>query len=106
MKITRSVFTLSIVYLITAADSALASTGAQGFEYESALETLAESLTGPFAFYTAIVAMVASAAAVIFGGELTGWIKMMLGLVFIASCIVFAKNFFSILFGSQGALIF
>lgn len=91
--------------LLLAADSALASTGAQGFEYESALEDFASSITGPVAFFVSIIAMAASGFGIVFGGELTGWIKIACGIICMVGFIVFSTNIFQTLYGVSGALI-
>ena len=73
MKINRTALILLVLcLLVMVADSALASTGAQGFEYEDALEKFSQSITGPVAFFIAIIAMAASGFGIVFGGELTG----------------------------------
>lgn len=106
MKINRTMFILSLFcLLLLAVDSALASTGAQGFEYESALEDFASSITGPVAFFVSIIAMAASGFGIVFGGELTGWIKIACGIICMVGFIVFSTNIFQTLYGVSGALI-
>lgn len=86
-------------------DTAFASTGAGGFQYETALETFADSITGPVAFTIAIIAMAASGFGIAFGGELTGWIKVACGIIVIVGFIVCAANIFEKLYGVSAALI-
>lgn len=108
MKINRTALILLVfclLVLVAVADSALASTGAQGFEYEDALEKFADSITGPVAFFVAIIAMAASGFGIVFGGELTGWIKIACGIICMVGFIVFSANIFQGLFGVSGALI-
>ena len=106
MKINRTALILLVLcLLVMVADSALASTGAQGFEYEDALEKFSQSITGPVAFFIAIIAMAASGFGIVFGGELTGWIKIACGIICMVGFIVFSANSFQGLFGVSGALI-
>lgn len=106
MKINRTALILLVFcLLVLVVDSALASTGAQGFEYEDALEKFADSITGPVAFFVAIIAMAASGFGIVFGGELTGWIKIACGIICMVGFIVFSANIFQGLFGVSGALI-
>ena len=106
MKINRTALILLVFcLLVLVADSALASTGAQGFEYEDALEKFASSITGPVAFWVSIIAMAASGFGIVFGGELTGWIKIACGIICMVGFIVFSVNIFQGLFGVSGALI-
>lgn len=106
MKINRTALILLVFCLLAlVADAALASTGAQGFEYESALEKFSQSITGPVAFFIAIIAMAASGFGIVFGGELTGWIKIACGIICMVGFIVFSSNIYQTLFGVSGALI-
>ena len=106
MKINRTaLILLDLCLLVMVADSALASTGALGFEYEAALEKFSQSITGPVAFFIAIIAMAASGFGIVFGGELTGWIKIACGIICMVGFIVFSANIFQGLFGVSGALI-
>ena len=106
MKINRTALILLVLcLLVMVADSALASTGAQGFEYEDALEKFSQSITGPVAFFIAIIAMAASGFGIVFGGELTGLIKIACGIICMVGFIVFSANIFQGLFGVSGALI-
>lgn len=106
MRIRNAVLILCVLCIIAIIeDSAIASTGAQGFEYEDALEKFSQSITGPVAFFIAIIAMAASGFGIIFGGELTGWIKIACGIICMVGFIVFSSNIYQTLFGVGGALI-
>lgn len=97
---------LALLLFLVITDSAFASTGAQGFEYETALEKFSQSITGPVAFFIAIIAMAASGFGIVFGGELTGWIKIACGIICMVGFIVFSSNIYQTLFGVSSALIF
>ena len=106
MKINRTALILLVLcLLVMVADSALASTGAQGFEYEDALEKFSQSITGPVAFFIAIIAMAASGFGIVFGGELTGWIKIACGIICMVGFIVCSANIYEKFFGVSAALI-
>lgn len=98
-KITFALFFIALTALfVFIADSAFASTS---FEYEKALETFSDSITGPVAFFIAIIAMAASGFGIVFGGELTGWIKIACGIICMVGFIVFSSNIYQTLFGSS-----
>lgn len=64
-----------------------ADTATGGLEWEGVFETVVDSLTGPLAFGVAVVGMVATGAALIFGGEISGVLKSVIGVVF-AACVM------------------
>src|SRR5437870_2714516 len=62
-------------------DAYAAGTAGGGLPYESALTRLRASITGPVAFTLSLIGIVGAAGALIFGGELTGFLRMMVFLV-------------------------
>lgn len=98
-KITYSLFFMALTILfVLIADSAAYATTTDGLEYETALKTFSSSITGPVAFFIAIIAMAASGFGIVFGGELTGWIKIACGIICIVGFIVFSSNIFQTLY--------
>lgn len=76
-----------------------------GMPWEAPLTRLVASITGPVAFGISVLALVASVAGLIFGGELSGLIKNMLFLALGISVIVFATNMLRSLFNISSTLI-
>lgn len=83
----------------------LAHASSTGMPWEAPLTRLVASITGPVAFGISVLALVASVAGLIFGGELSGLIKNMLFLALGISVIVFATNMLRSLFNISSTLI-
>jgi type IV secretion system protein VirB2 len=77
-----------------------AGTAGGGLPYESALTRLRASITGPVAFTLSLVGIVGAAGVLIFGGELTGFLRMMVFLVLLIAILVGAQNVLTTLFAA------
>ena len=77
-----------------------AGTAGGGLPYESALTRLRASITGPVAFTLSLIGIVGAAGALIFGGELTGFLRMMVFLVSLIAILVGAQNVLTTLFAA------
>lgn len=98
-------FVLVAVMLCMLPSDVLASAGAGGdLPYESWLESLRNSVTGPFAFSVALVGIVVAGAVLIFGGDLNGFFRSIVLLILIMALIIGAQNLLSGFFG-KGAVI-
>ncbi|KFE92899.1 conjugal transfer protein TrbC [Vibrio parahaemolyticus] len=82
-----------------------ANASSTGLPWESPLERIVDSITGPVAFSASALGIVAGSVGLIFGGEMDGFIRtiMMIGLV--VAVIVGAINLLTMLFGVSGALV-
>ena len=86
-------------------DLASAATGGgSGLPWETPLETLRDSITGPVAYTISLLGVVVAGAALVFGGEINDFVRRMIMLVLVISLIIFAANFLSTLFNT-GAVI-
>lgn len=92
-----------LLLLIFGVDFLIASTGS-GMPWEGPLSQLKASLTGPVAFTISILAIIGTGAGLIWGGEISGFIKSMIYITLIIAAIVAANNFLS-MFGVSGVLI-
>lgn len=77
-----------------------AGTAGGGLPYESALTRLRASITGPVAFTLSLIGIVGTAGVLIFGGELTGFLRMMVFLVLLIAILVGAQNVLTTLFAA------
>ncbi len=77
-----------------------AGTAGGGLPYESALTRLRASITGPVAFTLSLIGIVGAAGMLIFGGELTGFLRMMVFLVLLIAILVGAQNVLTTLFAA------
>ncbi len=84
----------------------LASTGGTGaLPYEGWIETLSNSVTGPFAFGASLIGLVAAGATLMFGGDLNGFFRTMLFLVLVISLVIAAKNLMTSFFGKSALIL-
>jgi type IV secretion system protein TrbC len=91
--------------LVAICDPAWAATGGgSGLPWETPLETLRDSITGPVAYTISLLGVVVAGAALVFGGEINDFVRRMIMLVLVISLIIFAANFLSTLFNA-GAVI-
>ncbi|WP_090059086.1 TrbC/VirB2 family protein [Luteibacter sp. 329MFSha] len=73
---------------------------ATNLPYEDGLATLRTSLTGPVPFIISLVGIVACGAMLIFGGEISGFLRTLVFIVLVISIIVQATQVVELLGGS------
>ena len=100
----RSVGFLLFTQLMTAAPSFASSSGS-GLPWETPLTTVKNSLTGPVALAVSVCALFACGAVLVFGGEMTEFVKRALYAVIAISFIVGGASFVTTVFGFSGATI-
>lgn len=76
--------------------------GTGGLPYESGLSQLVESITGPVAFGTSVIGVVAAGAMLIFGGDMNGFMRSIVFLVLVIGLIVSATSILSTMFNVTG----
>ncbi len=76
-----------------------------GLPWESPLQTVTNSLTGPVAGFISLIAIAVCGITAAIGQDLSGFVKTLLGIVFIISVVLGAASLIRILFGSTGAVI-
>ena len=84
---------------------ALASTSSTGLPWETPLETVKQSLTGPVAAGISVVGIAAGGMALVFGGELSEFAKRACYAVIATGAIVGAGTLMSTLFSASSAVI-
>ena len=92
-----TLFAIAVVALIP--DVALATST---MPYDSALTNLKNSLTGPVAQAIAVIGIVASGATLIFGGEISGFLKSVIYLILVCSLLIAGTKFIDV-FGSSSS---
>lgn len=100
MKTIRRIATpfAPIVFLmILAANPAAAATGNSGLPWEAPLQTIQNSLTGPVATAIAVVALFAAGAALVFGDEMSNFVKRVLVGVMALSLLIAGSHFLTAL---------
>ena len=90
------------VVLVVAAELALAS--GTGLPWETPLQTLQQSLTGPVAMVIAILAMAVAGAALVFGGEMGDFTRRIMMVVLGISVLLLGAQLITVLFGGAGGV--
>jgi type IV secretion system protein TrbC len=81
-----------------------ASTGSSGLEWETPLQKIRDSVTGPVAYAISLLGIVVTGAALVFGGEINEFVRRLIMLVLVISLMVFAADLLNTLF-NKGAVI-
>lgn len=71
--------------------------------WESGLKALQDSLTGPVASGLSLVGIVAAGAMLLFGGEISGFMKSIVYLVLVISMILFGNKILAMVGGSSSS---
>jgi len=74
------------------AADATSSTGGPGLPWESALDTIKKSISGPVAFVIALLGIIATGATLIWGGEISEFSRRIIYVVLVVCIIVFANT--------------
>lgn len=100
----RLIFAAITIVLLTGAE-AFASTGGGSLPWETPLQTISTSITGPVAYAISLIGIVIAGAMLIWGGEINEFARRVIMLVLVISLIVFASNILSTLFNVSGAVL-
>ena len=95
---------LLIVFCI-APRLAEASTGGGSLPWETPLETIRDSVTGPVAYAISLMGIVVAGAMLVWGGEIGDFVRRIIMLTLAISLIVFSANILATLFSVSGAVI-
>ncbi len=99
------IITLLFLAVLCMPQQAWAAAGTGGsLPYESWLENLRNSVTGPVAFALSIIGIVVAGGVLIFGGDLNGFFRTLIFLVLVMALLVGVQNIMSTFFG-RGAEI-
>jgi type IV secretion system protein TrbC len=95
---------LCAVILFLPALAHAASTGGSGLEWETPLQKIRDSVTGPVAYAISLLGIVVTGAILVFGGEINEFVRRLIMLVLVISLMVFAADLLNTLF-NKGAVI-
>ena len=87
---------------LLAADPALASAQDNLFGGANPLQTLVTFFTGPFAFAAVMLGFIGAGAALLYGGDFSGWTRRILLLAAAGAVVMLASNVVTNLFGVTG----
>jgi type IV secretion system protein VirB2 len=85
--------------------SAEASTGGGSLPWETPLEAIRDSVTGPVAYAISLMGIVVAGAMLVWGGEIGDFVRRIIMLTLAISLIVFSANSLATLFSVSGAVI-
>lgn len=94
---------LVIAFLLSPALAQASSSS--GMPWEDPLMKVVDSITGPVAFGVSVLGVVAAGIALVFGGQLDGFIQKLAILALVIALIVFAVNVLSSVFGVSSSII-
>ncbi len=98
-------FFLLFTLFISLGEVAFAATGGSAMPWETPLQTIKNSLTGPVAGYIALIAIMVCGALLIFGGDFSGFARNLINVVIASAVILGASSIITNLFPSSGAVI-
>ncbi|RWO99781.1 TrbC/VirB2 family protein [Mesorhizobium sp.] len=103
IQITLAFAALAAFSCVSLTDPALASSGG-GLPWESPLQQIQQSITGPVAGFIALAAVAIAGGMLIFGGELNDFARRLVYVVLVAGILLGATQIVA-LFGATGASI-
>nr|WP_239637621.1 conjugal transfer pilin TrbC [Ensifer canadensis] len=95
---------LALLLSVSLAEPALASSGGGGLPWESPLQQIQQSITGPVAGFIALAAVAIAGAMLIFGGELNDFARRLCYVALVGGVLLGATQIVA-LFGATGASI-
>ncbi len=95
---------LGLALMLLALDPALASSSGGNLPWESPLQQIQQSITGPVAGFIALAAVAVAGGMLIFGGELNDFARRLMYVVLVAGILLGATQIVA-LFGATGASI-
>ncbi len=107
MKLLKNLFVragLPVVGLAFWAGNAVAGTGPD-MPWDSGLDKIVKNLTGKTALAIGVLAMFAAAAALVFGGEMSEFVRRIILMILAVALMVSGASLLNILFGITGALV-
>lgn len=88
---------LGAIGCVLVATPAFAATGGAALPWEGPLATIQDSLTGPVATAIAVIALFAAGAALVFGDEMSNFVRRVLVGVMSLSLLIFGSHFLTAL---------
>ena len=95
---------LSLLFTIALAEPTFASSGGGGLPWETPLQQIQQSITGPVAGFIALAAVAIAGAMLIFGGELNDFARRLCYVALVSGVLLGATQIVA-LFGATGASI-
>ncbi len=101
----HAVLIVALLLLLCDPSLAEASTAGGSLPWETPLQAIRDSVTGPVAYAISLMGIVVAGAMLVWGGEIGEFVRRIIMLTLAISLIVFAANILSTLFNVSGAVI-
>ena len=101
---TRTILAIALLIVALPLVPAHAASAGGSLPWDTPLQTLSNDIKGPVAFTISLLGLVATGAALLFGGEINEFIRRIIMVVLVISLLVFAANILSTLFAT-GAVV-
>jgi type IV secretion system protein VirB2 len=95
----------ALLMLLLLAPAAWAGSGGGGLPWETPLNKVATSLTGPVALSVSLIALMVAGGTLVFGGELSEFARRSCVAVLAIAFLVLGAGFMTALFGVGGATV-
>ncbi len=82
-----------------------AATGGQGMPWESPIQKITNSLTGPVAASISTLAFFIALASLAFGQDLSGFVRSLVILVLVVAGLISISSIINLIFGVTGAIL-
>jgi len=92
---TKKIMTMGLLFVglfLLMEPTFAAATAGGGLPFDGWLTKIQNSITGPFAFTVSVVSLVVAGASLIFGGDLSGFMKTAITIVLILSFVIAGQN--------------
>ncbi|MDR1579793.1 MAG: TrbC/VirB2 family protein, partial [Synergistaceae bacterium] len=99
-------FIAAVMVMVLAGTALAVTTGSDDMPWEKGLDALTTSITGPVAQAIGLIAIVAAGAALIFGGDMTGFMRTAVYIVLVLGIIMSAANLLKAFTGTSATLPF
>jgi type IV secretion system protein VirB2 len=101
----RTILFASLLAFCLAPALAEAGAGGGSLPWETPLEAIRDSVTGPVAYAISLMGIVVAGAMLVWGGEIGDFVRRIIMLTLAISLIVFSANILATLFSVSGAVI-
>lgn len=108
MRFSNRVFGLTwmlLLLLVVAPAASAAGAGGGGLPWETPLNRVAQSMTGPVALSISLIALMVAGGTLVFGGELSEFARRSCVAVLAIAFLVLGAGFMTTLFGVGGAIV-
>jgi type IV secretory pathway VirB2 component (pilin) len=101
----KRIWMLTLLLLVAAQAAWAGGAGGGGLPWETPLNRVAQSMTGPVALSISLIALMVAGGTLVFGGELSEFARRSCVAVLAIAFLVLGAGFMTTLFGVGGAVV-